>query len=376
MKKISSVLLSFLLVLGFKVNVSALDSPQVSAQTYVLYCAENRQLVVSKDENSRMKPASTTKLMTVLLTLEQAARHNSEVTFTREMTAEGSSMYLKYGDKLRLRDLAAGMMMASGNDAAQAAAVSISGSCEKFSELMNARARDIGMKNTHFVTPSGLDNDNHYSTAYDLALLMEEGLKNSEFAKLTAAKSSSVAFISPENQRVTYTNHNRLLSMYPDCIGGKTGYTMAAGRCLVSAARRDGLTLICVTLNDRNDWNDHMALYDYGFGRLSRMETHEDDFCMDVPCEGGESESVPVAADREAKVIRDSELTEPIKRKIHMDSALEAPLKEGQTVGSIEYTQGGKTLDSIPLKTVCPVEKKRAKGLFEKIKEWFQHGKK
>ena len=145
-----------------------------------------------------MKPASTTKLMTSLITLEYADSADKVVTFTKDMTAEGSSMYLKVGEKVKLSDLAAGMMMASGNDAANAAAISIAGSAEKFSELMNNRAAVIGMKNTHFVNPSGLDDENHYSTAYDMALLMSYALENESFAKLTSQKSVTVEFSEPQ----------------------------------------------------------------------------------------------------------------------------------------------------------------------------------
>lgn len=185
-----------------------------------------------------MKPASTTKIMTSLITLEEAASCNSEVTFKQEMVAEGSSMYLKVGEKVRLSDLASGMMMASGNDAANAAAYTISGSPEKFSQRMNEKAKQIGMTNTNFVTPSGLDDDNHYSSAKDMALLMSYALENDDFANLTAKKSVTVEFLEPKSKKTAYANHNRLLSLYPYCTGGKTGYTTVAGRCLVSSAKK------------------------------------------------------------------------------------------------------------------------------------------
>lgn len=159
--------------------------------------------------------------MTSLITLEEAASCNSEVTFKQEMVAEGSSMYLKVGEKVRLSDLASGMMMASGNDAANAAAYTISGSPEKFSQRMNEKAKQIGMTNTNFVTPSGLDDDNHYSSAKDMALLMSYALENDDFANLTAKKSVTVEFLEPKSRKTAYANHNRLLSLYPYCTGGK-----------------------------------------------------------------------------------------------------------------------------------------------------------
>ena len=276
MKRVITV---FLTIVLFSVSLPCSGAElSVSASSAVLYCPLNNEVYYSVKENTRMKPASTTKLMTALIALEYAQKDNKQVEFTEEMTAEGSSMYLKYGEVVTLKDLAAGLLMCSGNDAANAAAIAISGSPDKFAKLMNKRARKIGMRNTHFVNPSGLDSEEHYSTAYDMALLMSEALKNSEFARLTAKKSETVNFISPKDKSVTYSNHNRLLSLYEHCIGGKTGYTMASGRCLVSAAQKDGLTLIAVTMNDRDDWRDHAAMYNYGFDNHVMRALDDSDF--------------------------------------------------------------------------------------------------
>lgn len=291
-----------------------------------------------------MKPASTTKIMTSLITLEEAASCNSEVTFKQEMVAEGSSMYLKVGEKVRLSDLASGMMMASGNDAANAAAYTISGSPEKFSQRMNEKAKQIGMTNTNFVTPSGLDDDNHYSSAKDMALLMSYALENDDFANLTAKKSVTVEFLEPKSKKIAYANHNRLLSLYPYCTGGKTGYTTVAGRCLVSSAKKDGVTLVCVTLNDRNDWNDHISLYDYAFEKYRGVDCKDADFCADIPCVGGDKDSVTVTGEKNNTIVLKREDCDKIKKKIFIDSFLYAPIEKNESVGRIEYTLGGKLL--------------------------------
>ncbi len=368
-------MLSAVLVFAFPVSVGAEDTVETSAGAFVLYCAENGEIILSKNENQRMKPASTTKLMTVLLTLEQAAKNDRVVTFTDEMIAEGSSMYLQVGEKVRLSDLAAGMMMASGNDAANAAAISISGSAEKFSGLMNARAAQIGMKNTHFVTPSGLDDDEHYTTAYDMALLMAAGLQNKDFADLTYQKSVGVQFEEPREKQVTYTNHNRLLRLCEGCIGGKTGYTDAAGRCLVSAARRNGLTLICVTLDDRDDWNDHIALYDLGFSRLSGYRVADSEFCVELPCVGGESDAVAVMGGGDKTLVIDNGREKDVVRKIYLDSFVYAPVGEGEKLGRIDYLLDGEVIYSTPLTAVEGVAAHRVKkNLFQKIKELFVYG--
>ena len=326
-RKLLSVMLVFALALVFPTAVSA-EETETGARAYVLYCVENHSIILSKNETRRMRPASTTKLMTTLLTLEEAAKNDRIITFTQEMTAEGSSMYLEVGEQLRLSDLATGMMMCSGNDAANAAAISVGGSAEGFARLMNARAKQLGMAHTHFVTPSGLDDDEHYTTAYDLALLMAGGLRNRAFADLTFQKSKSVRFVKPADKLVTYNNHNRLLSLCEGCIGGKTGYTDAAGRCLVSAARRDGITLICVTLDDRDDWNDHIALYDSGFSMLERVQSGGTR--LNLACVGGERQTLTVKAARDACAVVAKGKAEDVSQTVYLDPFAYAPVCTGR----------------------------------------------
>ncbi len=378
MKKVISVLLCIFVTAVTAVSANADEiekEPGVSAEAYVLYCADNGKIICSKNEKKKMKPASTTKLMTTLITLEEAAAADRQLTFTQEMAAEGSSMYLKAGDKLRLSDLAAGMMMASGNDAANAAAITIAGSSEKFAQRMNERAKQIGMNNTHFVTPSGLDDNNHYSTAYDMAILMTYALENEDFAELTAQKSVTVSFLNPASKKTAYSNHNRLLSMYEYCIGGKTGYTMAAGRCLVSAAKKDGLTLVCVTLNDRNDWKDHTALYEYGFDKFSYYQTDGGDFCADISCVGGNAEKVAVTGENSGGFVLASADKSRVVRKVYVDSFLYAPVIQNEIVGRIEYTLDKKVLYSTNLIAADSVKSvKKNKNIFTIIKEFFTYG--
>lgn len=369
MKKSICVFLGFLLIFCTGFSASAADDvPETSAAAYVLYCPQNGNIILSKNKDERKKPASTTKLMTSLLTLEQAAKGNKNVTFTEEMTAEGSSMYLEYGDTLKLDDLAAGMMMCSGNDASNAAAISVSGSFEKFSKLMNSRARSIGMKNTHFVTPSGLDDDDHYSTAYDMALLMAEVLKNRQMSDLISQKSATVNFITP-GKHMTYNNHNKLLSLYKGCVGGKTGYTTAAGRCLVTAAKRDDLTLICVTLDDKRDWNDHIALYDYGFSKLCCYR--DPGFSAEVPVLGGVSDTVTAGSDG-VEIVLPKDKQGKVTKTVRLDSFLFAPVEDGAAIGAVEYRLDGKILRRSSITAKSGTEYKSSpKGLLEIIKEIF-----
>lgn len=356
-------------------SANDISIPTVSAEAYALYCADNGELIAAENENKKMKPASTTKIMTSLIALEQSAAADVKVTFTDEMVAEGSSMYLKIGDQVKLSDLAAGMMMASGNDAANAAALTVCESTEAFAELMNTRAAQIGMKNTHFVTPSGLDDDNHYSTAYDMALLMTYALENEDFAQLTSQKSVTVNFIKPENQTASYSNHNRLLSLYEYCIGGKTGYTKAAGRCLVSAAEKDGLTLICVTFNDRNDWNDHISLYNYGFEKYCAYTANDTEFCIDVPCVGSESDSVTLTGEKDIDAVVSADDRDEVERRAFVDSFLYAPIKENDVCGRIEYRLKNEVIASVNLVAAEEIySKKENKSIWDSIKELFTYG--
>lgn len=370
MKKLISLLLSVLLLLP--VSVRASEKPVASAQSYVLYCPQNGAVLLSRDKDKRMKPASTTKVMSTLLTLEAAQKDDKPVTFTQAMTAEGSSMYLKYGEQVRLSGLAAGMMMCSGNDAANAAAVGVSGSAERFAVLMNKRARELHMNGTHFVTPNGLDDEQHYTTAYDMALLMAAALKNPSFAKLTARQSETVRFVKPQGKTVAYPNHNKLLKLYKACIGGKTGYTQAAGRCLVTAARRDGLTLICVTFNDRSDWDDHKRLYEYGFASLAAYTPSATSFR--IACVGGQQDAVN-AATSDLTLIVTPQQKRQIRQTVYAEEFLYAPVRKRQKIGRVEYTCGKKLLKRADLYAADSVLAEPAKHSFwQKIKDFLHYG--
>ena len=371
MKKAVALLLIILSLGCFPLKAGALS---VSAESAVLYCVDNNKVYFSKNENKHMRPASTTKIMTALITLEFAEKNNRKVRFTEDMISEGSSMYLKVGDVVTLRDLAVGMMMCSGNDAAKAAAISIAGSEEKFSELMNRRARKIGMKNTNFETPSGLDDKDHYTTAYDMALLMSEALKNPEFKKLTCKKSETVRFINPDNKITTYANHNRLLSLNRYCIGGKTGFTKAAGRCLVTAAKKDGLTLISVTLRAERDWYDHNIMYNYGYENYRMKTLCGADFFLDVDTVGGEKSKTALGAQRECKAVVSAKDYNKIKSKYYIDNFLYAPQKSGDKAGKIEYLLNGKKIASAKL-TVAEDNNslKENKSIWDNIKGFFNN---
>lgn len=320
----------------------AANVPSVSAKSAVLVNADDGTVLYAKNEHQKLAIASTTKIMTSLLTLEEAEKNDRAVTITPEMIrVEGSSMYLHAGDRLTLSGLAAGMLLVSGNDAANSAAIAIGGSAAAFAERMNAKAAALGMKDTHFVTPSGLDDAQHYSTAYDMALLADAALHNTDFAKLVCQKTAKVTFLNPAQTR-TLSNHNRLLSMYSGCDGVKTGFTDKAGRCLVSSAQKNGVHLVAVTLNDPNDWKDHAALFDYGFSRLESHKIDDSAYRVSIPLVGGTKEEVQVCGTAGENIVTDSQ--QPLTRTVELPRFVYAPVREGQVLGTVRYTSAGKTV--------------------------------
>ena len=339
MKRALSVALIFALLI-FNVSITAsAEEISVSAQAYVLYCVENDTIILQKNANEKMRPASTTKRMTTLLALEHCKVDDPVVKFDETMIAEGSSMYLKVGDSLHLSDLATGMMMASGNDAANAAALTLAENYEDFSKLMNKRAKEIGMDNTHFVTASGLDDDNHYSTALDMAKLMAVALENERFCEITKSKAMAVEFLTPRKQ-VTYNNHNRLLSLYDYCIGGKTGYTKSAGRCLVSASRKDGVTLVA---------DDHMKLYDYGFAHYKAVENNDENEVFTADVVGGIKDSVNLYCKKMPSVVVSADDADAVTRTVYIPKFVYAPIKANQYVGMVVYRLDDKIISKTPL---------------------------
>jgi D-alanyl-D-alanine carboxypeptidase len=240
-------------------------TPCIAEETngaYVLMECDTRQVIKNENENLRLPIASTTKIMTAVVVLENARPEGIFTVSQNAQNQEGSSIYLREGDSISVIDLLYGLMLNSGNDAAVALAEGVAGSEEEFCSLMNKKAREIGCKNTNFKNPNGLNEDGHYSTAYDMALIMAYAMKNDELVKIMSTKRYNI-----EDERgITYLkNHNKLLWQYEYCTGGKTGYTKASGRCLVTSAKKDGIRLVAVTLNCPDDWKEHTELFDYGF---------------------------------------------------------------------------------------------------------------
>jgi serine-type D-Ala-D-Ala carboxypeptidase (penicillin-binding protein 5/6) len=269
--RLSTVLLAFLLIIvNFPEKTSA--SVSVSASSAVLMDQESGRVLYGKNAHEKKRIASITKIMTAILAIESGKLEKMVQVSARATRAEGSSVYLKPNEKIKLEDLVYGLMLRSGNDTAEAIAEYVGGSLDGFVYLMNSKAKEIGMANTNFANPHGLDNfENHYSTAYDMALLTRYAMQNEKYQVISGTKIHKAPNPEEKWDRV-WRNKNRLLSKYKYTTGGKTGYTKRAKRTLVTTATKGDMDLISVTLNAPDDWNDHISMFEYGFQKYDLVE--------------------------------------------------------------------------------------------------------
>ncbi|MBQ8688261.1 MAG: D-alanyl-D-alanine carboxypeptidase [Ruminococcus sp.] len=326
---------------------AAESAPPVSAKAYLVMEAASRNVIYEGNARTELPMASTTKIMSALLCLESGDLDTEFTVDADAIRVEGSSMGLTEGDIVTKRALCYGMLLPSGNDAAGAAAVRIAGSYAAFADQMNARAAEIGMEQTHFVTPSGLHDEQHYSTAYDMALLTAEALRNDIFREICAQSSAKVCFGNPPFER-WLENSNKLLRSCEGVIGVKTGFTDEAGRCLVSACMREGVTLICVTLNDKDDWNDHARLYDAAFSCVT-PQTADLPQSITLPVAGGTKDTVPVYAE-DAVTYGAVGAAAPVCRwEAEAAPLLYAPVTAGSPVAELVYYCNGFEISRQPL---------------------------
>ena len=316
---------------------------EVNAEAAVVMDADSGRLLYAQNPDKRLANASTTKIMTALLTLEQPDQDRCFTVDSDAIQVEGTTMGLQPGDSVTLHQLAAGMLLPSGNDAANAAAVEIAGSEEAFVRLMNQRAAELGLQNTQYRNPSGLDAEGHYSSARDLATLAAHALENEDFADIVSKQEIRMAFGNPPYNRSLYTT-NKLLERYPYAIGVKTGYTDDAGLCLVTAAEKDGTRLIIVTLNGKDDVNTHMRLYEHFFPLLARVDLSGFTEGLSVPVTGGTRDSVAAvpAAEPEAALL-EREYDE-LTREVELPQFVYAPVQAGQVLGEIRLLSSDKVV--------------------------------
>ena len=335
LKKWVAVLVGWLCLWSMVASASAAETT-VSAKCAILYEPTTGLVLFEKNADERRPMASTTKLMTALIAAETRDPDGTVTVTAEAVRVEGSSLGLRAGDQLSVRDLITGLLVVSGNDAANVIALTVCDSLPAFAERMNRRAAALGMTDTGFVTPSGLDAEGHFTTARDMAKLAAAVLDNPLLAEICRMKTATVHIGNPPTPRVL-TNHNRLLFTYEGTVGLKTGFTKKAGRCLVSAVHKNGITLIAVTLNAPNDWQDHTHLYDAGFSQIERVE-------MTPPAlprlwvGGGTKRSIALQTVTPPATILPSGRADDLRVSVSLARYVWAPLRGGDTVGRVTYT--------------------------------------
>lgn len=315
----------------------------ISAECAILLDASSGRVLYEKNAEQRHLIASITKIMTALVVLEKAEDLDTTVTIPEDWTGvEGSSMYLEAGDVVSIRGLLYGLILNSGNDAATVLATTLAGDEATFVGWMNEYAAKFGMNDTHFSNPHGLDAEDHYSTAHDMARLMVEAMKNETFREITHTRHIVI-----DGFEMYF--HNKLLDRYEYCISGKTGYTMAAGRTLVTASEKDGQLLVAVTLNAPDDWNDQIAMYEYGFNHYPTTCICTEGSCFTTVPLSDTGTAVPVyCMDSLSYLVMDGE---QVERTVYLPSEFTESVGKGVIVGRVEYSVAGESVGTTYLVT-------------------------
>lgn len=348
-------------ILLFMAPVEALE---VSAQSAILLDGESGQVLWEKNADRQSLIASTTKIMTALVVLERAELDDVVEVAPEAVGIEGSSMYLKTGERLTVEDLLYGLMLQSGNDAAVALAIHVAGSSEAFAALMNEKAQSLGLSGMHFANPNGLDAEGNYATARSLGLLAVYAMEQEDFHRIVSTKSYSCA-------GHTVTNHNKLLWQYDGAVGVKTGFTKKAGRILVGSAERNGRRLVTVTLNAPNDWKDHSTMLDYGFTQYTEtVLVSQGEYLGELPVISGTEASVPLYAAGE--VFRYLLPGEGAETKLVTEPFVYAPVEAGTSCGTLYVYMAGKPVGQTEVLAGASVERlPEEPGILDRIKELF-----
>ena len=341
-------------------------SRTVSAKSAVLYEPESGRFLYSKNAFQRLPMASTTKIMTALVAAENSALSETVVIPPEAEGVEGSSAYLKAGEEFTMEELLYALLLRSANDAAVAIACHISGSVEAFAEAMNERAFSLGLTDTNFTNPHGLDDPEHYTTAHDLALIAAEAMSCDLVREICSTYKRGFVH---DDAPILYVNHNKLLKSYDGAIGVKTGYTKKSGRCLVGAAERDGLTFITVTLDAPDDWRDHEALFDLGFSALEKITLlSAGDHRYSLPVLDGVQDTVEVENITDDAIILERG-EHDVKEYVKLAKFATAPIKAGDIFGEIIFTLDGEVVSRVKLVATEDVERIKDKNFLKKLIE-------
>ena len=341
---------------------------KLTARSAVVMDAVSGQILYERDMNARRFPASTTKIMTLIIALEQGNLDDVVTIGSDAAGAEGSTLWLEKGDKISLRELLTGMMMHSGNDATIAVADHIAGSVPAFARMMTEKAQVLGAKDTNFVNPNGLPDDNHYTTAHDLAVIASYGYSLPDFESIVNQQEISYDWVKDPAKKLR--NENQMLWLYRGSNGVKTGYTEKAGRCLVYAAKRDGMQLVAVVLDSVYMWNDSIALLDYGFAQATPetlVKAGEVVTKVDI-ADARQGQLELKAADSLVAAHQDGH-TVKLEKKLEIPKEVVAPVKQGDVVGKVVCYCDGERKASVDLVAAEDVERHT---IWMTLREWFQ----
>jgi D-alanyl-D-alanine carboxypeptidase (penicillin-binding protein 5/6) len=326
------IYITIIMIFG-TVSGTAYAFPEITAKAAILIDAASGRVLFEKNAHERLPQASTTKITTALLALENAD-FSKQVQVPADFVNPGeSSIYLEPGEVHSMETLLYALLLKSANDAADVIAIEIGGSIEQFAEMMNKRVKAMGLKNTNYVNPHGLYDERHYTSAYDLAMIAREGLKHEKFREIVATSRYDIPWEGNEYDRVAF-NTNRLLKIYEGADGIKTGYTRQAGSCLVGSATRNGMQLIAVTLNCNGMYQEISALLDYGFTNYQKKTILKDDQSAgEIPVMGGILKSVHAVAKEPLAVALLPKEKDIMEQNIYLPEEIKAPIKKGQRLG-------------------------------------------
>lgn len=376
LKRVCALLTALLLLCTLLIPVSAYDELSTDAKACIVIDAQTGRVLGGHNIHERLPMASTTKIMTALLALEHGDLDQWFTVDSDAIHVEGSSMGLQDGNQVTLRALLYGMMLPSGNDAANATAVHISGDMDSFVAKMNWKASELGLRDTQFRNPSGLDAEGHFSSAYDMAQLCREAMKHDIFQEICCLSKAQVEFGNPPYRR-WLENYNKLLTMYPYCIGVKTGFTEAAYRCLVSAAEKDGMTLICVTLNCPDDWSVHESLYERYFSNLNQQDLSSEiprTLPMTNSALNGEGTEVSEVAVRPAQnLMLPLKSSDSVSVQLFRKPMIFAPVSEGAVLGEIQITINGEnvlTTELLAVENLSSIKQEKEPSLIDRLRDF------
>lgn len=355
-KKITILLIMFFYL--FTSLTYASDLPNIEASSGILIDINSGRILCSKNINEKRAMASTTKIMTAIIALELGNLGDVVTASQNSARTEGSSIWLEPGEKLTLEELLYGLMLNSGNDAAVAIAEHIGGSVEGFTKLMNDKAKEIGAINTNFTNPHGLHDDKHYTTAYDLALITRYALLNTEFKRIVGTSRKTITWCGKEWDRQLF-NRNKLLWQLEGADGVKTGYTKNAGRCLVASATRNGRQFLSVVLSSPSVFEESEKLLEYGFNNyINREIVKRENPIKTIEVKGGKVNHISIYPERDIKIpVKDNEENKTTII-IQTPDIIKAPLKKGQTIGTIKVMLENNVVGISPLIVKEDVEQK------------------